>query len=111
MMFSRAIAFAVITTPLLAAATPTALEARQTCSTGSLQCCQQTTTAGSAAASAILSLLGIVVQDVNALVGLTCSPINVVGVGSGNACSANAVCCDDNSNGGLISIGCVPVSL
>ncbi|KAL1947101.1 hypothetical protein VTO73DRAFT_14062 [Trametes versicolor] len=109
MSFSRAIALAIAATPLLAVATP--LEARQTCSTGAIQCCQQTTTANSASAAAILGLLGIVLQDLNVPVGLTCSPISVVGVGSGNGCSANAVCCEDNSHGGLISIGCLPVSL
>ena len=46
----------------------------------------------------ILKGLGIVVQDVDALVGLTCDPITVIGVGSGSSCSANAVCCEDNSH-------------
>ncbi|KAI0355207.1 fungal hydrophobin [Trametes cingulata] len=110
-MFSRAVALAIAAMPLLAAATPAPLEARQTCSTGAIQCCQTTTTANSASAAAILGLLGIVVQDVTAIVGLNCSPINVVGVGGSDACSAHAVCCDDNSHGGLISIGCLPVSL
>ncbi|KAI9069428.1 hydrophobin 2 [Trametes sanguinea] len=109
MMFSRAIALAIAAAPLLATATP--LEARQTCSTGAIQCCETTTTANSAAASAILGLLGVVVQDVTAIVGLNCSPVNVVGVGGSNACQAQAVCCEDNSHGSLISIGCLPVSL
>ena len=46
----------------------------------------------------ILKGLGIVVQDVDAIVGLTCSPITVIGVGSSDSCSANAVCCEDNSH-------------
>ena len=45
-----------------------------------------------------LGLLGIVVQGVDVLVGLTCSPITVIGVGSSGSCSANAVCCSDNSH-------------
>ena len=45
-----------------------------------------------------LGVLGIVVQDVDALIGLTCSPVTVIGVGSGGGCSANAVCCQDNSH-------------
>ncbi|KAI0669388.1 fungal hydrophobin, partial [Trametes maxima] len=100
--------------PLLAAATP--LDARgggsgASCSTGDIQCCESISKADSAAASKVLGLLGVVVQDVNAIVGLNCSPISVVGVGSGNACSANTVCCENNSFGGLISIGCLPVTL
>ncbi|OJT05428.1 hypothetical protein TRAPUB_3744 [Trametes pubescens] len=37
------------------------------------------------AAAAILAGLGVVVQDVSALVGLGCSPISVVGVGGSNS--------------------------
>ena len=44
----------------------------------------------------MLGLLGIVLGDITGLLGLGCSPITVVGVGSGNACSANAVCCTNN---------------
>ncbi|KAI0628883.1 hydrophobin 2 [Trametes polyzona] len=109
MMFSRAVALAVSAMPLLAAATP--LEARQTCSTGAIQCCQSTTEANSAAGSAILGLLGVVLQDLTGLIGLGCSPISVVGVGSGNGCNAETVCCQNNNVGGLLSVGCIPVSL
>ncbi|KAJ3714373.1 hydrophobin 2 [Lentinula raphanica] len=109
MQFKLAFVSAVLAT--LAVATPAPrTEPASSCSTGDLQCCNSVEAANSASAAAILSLLGIVVQDVTALVGLTCSPITVIGVGS-NGCSAQAVCCDDNSHGGLISIGCVPVSL
>ncbi|KAI0355220.1 hydrophobin 1 [Trametes cingulata] len=108
-MFSRAVALAISALPLLAAATP--LKVRSDCSTGDIQCCQSTETAGSAAGAALLGLLGIVVQDVNVLLGVTCSPITVIGVGSGGSCDAQAVCCQDNSHGGLVSIGCVPVTL
>ncbi|KAL1947115.1 hypothetical protein VTO73DRAFT_14076 [Trametes versicolor] len=113
MMFSRAVALAISALPLLAAATP--LEARNapaaSCSTGAIQCCASTEKASAPSAAKLLGLLGVVVQDVDVLVGLTCSPITVIGVGSGSSCSASTVCCEDNSHGGLISIGCVPVSL
>ena len=51
----------------------------------------------SASATLLLGLLGIVLDDITGLIGLNCSPITVVGVGSGNACSANAVCCTNNN--------------
>ena len=98
-------------------------EPASSCSTDPIQCCNTVTTAGSLAAASILKSLGVVVEDVNAAVGLTCSPVTVVGVQlvrlhlhsvstNLNAhSSANAVCCQDNSHGGLISIGCVPVTL
>ncbi len=77
-----------------------------------------------------MGLLGVVVQDATTQVGLTCSPISVVGAGGGN-CKATTVCCENNSyvsavvfselapvltvrasfQGGLVSIGCVPAVL
>ncbi|TBU48960.1 fungal hydrophobin, partial [Dichomitus squalens] len=96
-MFSRVAAFALVALPLLAAATP--LEGRgepaSSCSTGPVQCCNTwyNAQASDPAAAGILGLLGIVLQDLTVAVGLSCSPISVIGVGTGNACSANAVCC------------------
>ncbi|KIK52941.1 hypothetical protein GYMLUDRAFT_49620 [Collybiopsis luxurians FD-317 M1] len=107
------LAFVTVALASLAAATPAPAarnEPASSCTTGPIQCCNTVTEASSSAVAPILALLGIVLQDLNVLVGLTCSPITVIGVGS-NGCSAQAVCCEDNSHGGLISIGCVPVQL
>ncbi|EMD36640.1 hydrophobin [Gelatoporia subvermispora B] len=90
---------------------PTVTEPASQCSTGPIQCCDSTEMASSANGAALLGLLGVVVQGIDALIGVNCSPITVVGVGSGNACSATTVCCQNNAVGGLISIGCVPVIL
>ncbi|KAJ3873929.1 fungal hydrophobin [Lentinula edodes] len=128
-MFSRVSAvtfYALSALVILAAATPggvpvtttitvtapgtTATEPASSCSTGELQCCDSTETAGSAAGTTILGLLGIVVEDLNVLLGIGCSPITVIGLGNGG-CSAQAVCCEDNAVGGLISVGCIPVVL
>nr|VWP01250.1 Uncharacterized protein [Ganoderma boninense] len=79
------------------------------CNTGSVQCCNQVSKANDSVISAILGLLGIsgVADDI--LVGLKCSPLSVVGLGSGNSCSQRPVCCENNSKGGLVSIGCIPI--
>ncbi|KAI1798175.1 hypothetical protein LXA43DRAFT_1088307 [Ganoderma leucocontextum] len=66
--------------------------------------------ASSPTGSLLLTLLGIVVPDAAVLLGIDCSPISVVGVGGGT-CSANAVCCSNNSAGNLISVGCIPIIL
>ncbi|EJD00379.1 fungal hydrophobin [Fomitiporia mediterranea MF3/22] len=108
-MFSKFAALASLA--LLAVATPTpGGEPASQCSTGPVQCCNTVTTAGDPAAAGVLALIGVVVQDLTVPVGLTCDPITVIGAG-GSGCSANPVCCEDNSHGGLISIGCVPVDL
>ncbi|RDX57003.1 fungal hydrophobin [Lentinus brumalis] len=79
------------------------------CSTGPIQCCDKVVKADNPIAALLLGLLGIVLgPDVE--VGLTCSPLSVIGIGGGS-CSANAVCCENNSHGGLISIGCIPIIL
>ena len=114
---------------ILAAATPTRRnEPASSCSTGPIQCCDTVEQASAPSATSILASIGVVVQNVDALVGLTCDPITVIGAGGGSwyvftvgfaasvanslaRSSANAVCCQDNSFGSLISIGCVPVTL
>ncbi|KAI0826132.1 fungal hydrophobin-domain-containing protein [Irpex lacteus] len=98
------------TVTVTAPATTTTISAGN-CNTGSIQCCNSVESANSSAASTILGLLGIVLTDPSVLVGLTCSPISVIGVGTGSSCSARPVCCENNSFGSLISIGCIPISL
>ena len=76
--------FTITSLAILAAATPTpgGGSGSGSCSTGPIQCCNTVEKASDPAAAGILSSIGVVVQDVNALVGLTCSPVTVVGVGS-----------------------------
>ncbi|KDQ58418.1 hypothetical protein JAAARDRAFT_96151, partial [Jaapia argillacea MUCL 33604] len=50
-------------------------------------------------AASILKSLSVVVQDANVFVSFTCSPITVVGVGSGASCPTNPVCYTNNSYG------------
>ncbi|OJT15408.1 Fruiting body protein SC3 [Trametes pubescens] len=100
-------AFTALATLAVATPTPQA----NSCSTGALQCCESVQSADSLGIAPVLAAIGVILQDINIPIGLTCSPITVVGVGSGNACSSNTVCCDDNSLGGLLSIGCLPASI
>ena len=86
-MFAKlTIALSALT--ILAAATPTpggsgGTEPASSCSTAPVQCCQTTGTASDPGIATVLKGLGVTVQDVDALVVLTCSAISVVGVGSG----------------------------
>ncbi|EJD03535.1 fungal hydrophobin, partial [Fomitiporia mediterranea MF3/22] len=94
---------------ILAVATPTPQSAGQ-CDTGALQCCQSVQDSNSNPISVLLGLLGVVLGPVNIPVGVTCSPITVVGAG-GTSCSAQPVCCENNSFNGLIALGCTPINI
>ncbi|KAF5354403.1 hypothetical protein D9758_010747 [Tetrapyrgos nigripes] len=98
----------VTKTVTITAPPTTVTEPASQCNTGPIQCCNSVDKAGSAAVSTILGLLGVIIQDLNVLVGINCSPISVIGVG-GNSCTAAPVCCEDNTFNGLIAVGCVPV--
>ncbi|KAF8164762.1 fungal hydrophobin-domain-containing protein [Crassisporium funariophilum] len=110
MQFTIVSVLALVT---LAVATPTntppTTPASQ-CNTGDLQCCNSSADATSLAGLAALASVGVLVGTVTGLVGLTCSPITAIGV-SGNSCSAQPVCCSNNSFNGLVAVGCTPVNL
>ncbi|KIJ47879.1 hypothetical protein M422DRAFT_108366, partial [Sphaerobolus stellatus SS14] len=79
--------------------------------TGKAQCCNSTESSSGPNAAGLLGLLGIVVQGVDVLVGLGCTPISVLGVGQSANCAQQPVCCENNHFNGLINIGCTPISL
>ncbi|RPD55315.1 hypothetical protein L226DRAFT_538155 [Lentinus tigrinus ALCF2SS1-7] len=104
MFFSRAIVLVAL--PLLAVATSRMHKVRAPAAS----CCKSLEPASSDAGAAALKAISVVVQDVNVLVGLTCSPITVIGVGSGGECSDYTVSCADNSHFPLVGIDCVSVA-
>lgn len=75
MQFKFAFIAAALAT--LAVATPTPTGGGSSCSTGPVQCCQQTTTVASLSQTSLglLSLLGIVIGDLTNLVGLQCTSV------------------------------------
>ncbi|KAJ3476688.1 hypothetical protein NLI96_g10989 [Meripilus lineatus] len=92
-------------------ATATPVPQTNSCNTGPVQCCNSLqSTKDNAPLNLLLGLLGVVLGPVEALVGLTCSPISVIGVGS-SGCNTSPVCCTNNNVGGLISVGCIPIIL
>ncbi|KIJ48516.1 hypothetical protein M422DRAFT_162685 [Sphaerobolus stellatus SS14] len=81
------------------------------CNTGDAQCCNSVSSASDPSTAALLGLLGAVVQGVDVLVGLGCTPITVIGAGQGANCAQQPVCCTNNSFNGVANIGCTPISL
>ncbi|KAK0200381.1 hydrophobin-251 [Desarmillaria ectypa] len=72
--------------------------------------CKRAVAGLTAALRTLLGLLGVVVGSVGVDVGITCSPLSVIGVG-GNSCSAQTVCCANNSFNGVVAIGCTPINV
>ncbi|KAJ7659320.1 hydrophobin 2 [Mycena polygramma] len=72
------------------------------------QCCNSVVSSSSTAASAVAALLGLDLTGLDVPVGLSCSPITVIG----NNCGSTTVNCDapENEWGGLIAINCLPIT-
>jgi len=94
--------------PLLAAAI--VLPRDGDCNTGSISCCNTVQSSTTQNLGILSSLLGIQLPDIGGLLGLGCNPISVLGAG-GNSCSAQPVCCSNNTFGGLINLGCSPINI
>ncbi|KAK0442719.1 hydrophobin [Desarmillaria tabescens] len=113
-MFARLSSFVLLALPLLA--TATAILPRDdgaACSaTGNAQCCDstQSPTDLDSGVQTLLGLLGVVIGDITGDVGVTCTPITVLGVG-GTGCNNQVVCCDDSSFNGLVALGCNPINI
>ncbi|KAG0708441.1 fungal hydrophobin [Suillus ampliporus] len=92
---------------LFAAASPSQ------CDTGAIKCCNNSTTYDSEVAQTIFAKYNLVgvAAIVDAVVGLECSPVTVIG--TSKSCSANQqpLCCEDNKYNGAVNLGCSPINL
>ncbi|KAK0187131.1 fungal hydrophobin [Armillaria mellea] len=100
----------VTTTVTVSGATTTVTESASSCSSSNLQCCNSLQSGSSSVVGKLLGLLGVVLSDVTALVGITCTPITILGIGTAS-CEDQTVCCQNNTFNGIIAIGCVPISI
>ncbi|KAF9483029.1 fungal hydrophobin [Pholiota conissans] len=113
MMFARASSVFVLALPVLAAAnvlprTDGSGPSNQ-CNTGSLQCCNSTATSASQL-TGVAGLLAALLGPITGIIGVTCSPITVIGA-SGTSCNEQPVCCTNNSFNGVIALGCTPINI
>ncbi|KAG2112416.1 hydrophobin-3 precursor [Suillus clintonianus] len=107
-MFARF--FTVAFLAALAVATPLTLRDGQ-CNTGDIQCCQSSSTTSNYNKFAKSLGLAEVGAEVVGTLGLSCSPISVIGTGSGATCNQQPMCCSNNKMNGLVNIGCTPINL
>ncbi|KAF9255192.1 hydrophobin-251 [Marasmius fiardii PR-910] len=115
-MFSRVAAIALLASAMFAVASPVPNGGGDTniCSTGPVQCCNSVQSISISqflpGIAGLLGLLGVVVGPITGQVGVTCNPISVLGLG-GNSCTAQTVCCENNSFNGVVALGCNNISL
>ncbi|KAK0184197.1 hydrophobin-251 [Armillaria mellea] len=111
-MFARLSSVALLALPLLASATAVVPhgDSGASCATGTTQCCDSVQSPTSSAVQTLLGALGIPIGDVTANVGVTCSPISVIGV-DGTSCSNQVVCCQNNNFNGVVALGCTPINV
>jgi len=107
-MFARIASVLVLALPLLVAAEGD-IPASQ-CNTSDLQCCNQVQNADTPFVAGLLELLGITASGVTGQVGITCSPISIIGIGS-NSCTQQPVCCNNNNFNGVVALGCTPINI
>ncbi|ESK89594.1 hydrophobin 1 [Moniliophthora roreri MCA 2997] len=101
-MFTKSVAFALTTFSVLAAA--------HECSTGPVQCCNSVQAADTPAVAELLTTVSVAIQGVTGQVGVTCTPISVIGGGSNN-CNGQTVCCENNNFNDAVALGCTPINV
>ncbi|KAJ3560049.1 hypothetical protein NP233_g384 [Leucocoprinus birnbaumii] len=109
MRFSAAFALA-LPAIALATAVPRGDSDGGSCNTGPISCCNSVQQATPQTVNLLQGLLGIVLGPITGLIGLNCSPLDILGVG-GNSCSSQPVCCTNNQFNGLINLGCTPINI
>ncbi|KAF7290436.1 Hydrophobin 2 [Mycena chlorophos] len=107
-MFSKILTVFAVATAAAAWATTTTAPPPVT-TPSSPQCCDSVVSSTSAAASAVAAVLGLDLTGLDVPIGLSCSPITVVG----NNCGGTTVTCDapEAEWGNLIAINCIPITL
>ncbi|KAJ7469633.1 hydrophobin 2 [Mycena latifolia] len=105
-MFSKLSVVVTSVLITLAAAIPTTTPPVTTPSSN--QCCSSVQSSSSSAVGVVAALLGLNLSGLDVPIGLSCSPITVIG----NNCGGTEVTCDapEKEWNGLIAINCIPIT-
>ncbi|EKM81507.1 hypothetical protein AGABI1DRAFT_111814 [Agaricus bisporus var. burnettii JB137-S8] len=110
-MFARVSAvFNVLFFVMLAAASAVPRTTPPQCNGGTIQCCNALYEVTSPIIGIVANPLGILLGPFDGLVGIFCTPVDIIG--GGNSCSQQAACCTGTSYGdGVIITRCSPITL
>ncbi|KIY44718.1 hypothetical protein FISHEDRAFT_77339 [Fistulina hepatica ATCC 64428] len=74
-------------------------------------CCQTLGASGDSIIAALLNTLGVVLDAVEGLVGIYCTPIDLFGLTQPEECQNTPLCCTGIDDENLIAVGCVPINV
>ncbi|TFK22677.1 fungal hydrophobin [Coprinopsis marcescibilis] len=82
------------------------------CNGGQVQCCNsvQESNALDAPLKGVLGVLNVDITQLTGQVGVTCTGVNVIGLGGSTSCSNQQVCCNNNNFNGVVALGCTPIN-
>ncbi|KAF8419610.1 fungal hydrophobin-domain-containing protein [Boletus edulis BED1] len=106
-VFKSTVMVSVVAFLAVARGVPTSTGNSECDNDGQLQCCQQVLNVRPTSDARLAGLLGL--GDILGNIGLSCDPINVLGIGNGANCQEQAVCCTDVTQNGFLNFGCSPV--
>ncbi|KAF8120590.1 fungal hydrophobin [Boletus edulis] len=111
-MFIRlsTIFFYVVALVGVASAVPTDLVLRDSCNSGSVNCCQSVQSSYSNQIIELFGFLGLPMPAGGTQIGLTCSPVTLGGSSTGSVCTQQTVCCTGNTFYG-VSTACSPINI
>ncbi|KAF8187192.1 hydrophobin-251 [Pholiota molesta] len=108
-MFSKLALFTAASMAVFVAAAPANIY--DSCNTGPVQCCNHLQSSDTPGFSELLSLVGVSLSGITGQVGVTCTPISVIGGGASSDCTAQPVCCSNNNFNGVVALGCSPINV
>ncbi|KAF5352555.1 hypothetical protein D9756_006096 [Leucocoprinus leucothites] len=120
-MYAKFLAVAALVSYAVALPTNAGGPTVNQCNVQNQQCCNSVQSADHADTTSTINqglnnglLSGVtaggILNGVSVPVGLDCTPISVLAL-AGNKCTAQPVCCSNNTFNGVVAIGCSPLSI
>ncbi|EMD35900.1 hypothetical protein CERSUDRAFT_96125 [Gelatoporia subvermispora B] len=103
-----AVAAALLAAPALVVALPQSSGSE--CQPAQVQCCDTMAPGDSDHMRAVGKALKMNVDE-SKWYGTGCSQSGLLGLGGGTSCTTSPMCCEGNDFGGLIGLGCLPISI
>ncbi|TFK18108.1 hypothetical protein FA15DRAFT_628293 [Coprinopsis marcescibilis] len=84
------------------------------CGARNMKCCNLISASNDSVLGPVLNTLGVVVGDVAKLVGISCTPLDLLGLTQSKECQGHPLCCEGQDFSGvlgIVSVGCTPIRI